>query len=137
MSLTMLCCVLLASLAPAAVLTPAGFAQSAGDEQYVDPFQTEPESGGGGGNAGSGDGDPGAGSGTTEPQPSTPESPAVEPPADTSEVPVAPAGSDSSTGTEASASAGSALPRTGLPLVAVFGAGVLLVGGGYLLRRHA
>jgi hypothetical protein len=162
MSLTMLCCALLASLAAATVVAPAGFAQSAGDEQYVDPFggdQGNDGGGGGGGggrggNAGSGGGNAGSrggntgaggrntgagtgsGSGGVEEQPSVPETPAAEAPADTSGV-TAPAESDSTGGTGSGASAGRTLPRTGLPLLALFGAGVLLVAGGFLLRRHA
>jgi LPXTG-motif cell wall-anchored protein len=120
-SLTMLCCALLASLAAATVAAPAGFAQSAGDEQYVDPFQGEQGSGGGGG--GSGDsGDPSTGT----------ETPAPAPPSDTSGV-TTPAES----GSEVPSSAAPVLPRTGLPVLAAFGAGALLLSGGFVLRRRA
>ena len=145
-SLTMLCCALLASLAGAMVAAPAAFAQSAGDEQYVDPFQTEQGSGGGGegtgtgggggGDTGTGGGGGGSGTGAAPEQPSVPETPTAEPPADTlGATPTT--GSDSSASTEGSAAGEFALPRTGLPLLVVFGAGVLLLGGGLALRRSA
>jgi hypothetical protein len=134
----MLCCALLASLAAATVAAPAGFAQSAGDEQYVDPFQTEQGSGGGGGDTGTGGGGGGGGSdtGAAPEQPSVPETPTAEPPAETLGA-TPPTGSDPSASTEGSAAGEFALPRTGLPLLAVFGAGVLLLGGGLALRRSA
>jgi hypothetical protein len=142
-SLAMLCFALLASLAAATVAAPAGFAQSAGDEQYVDPFQNDQGSGGGGGDTGSGGGgggntgsgggsDPGA----VPEQPSVPEAPTGEAPGDT--LGAAPTtGTGSSTSTEGSAAGEFALPRTGLPLLAVLGAGLLLLGGGWALRRSA
>jgi hypothetical protein len=130
-SLTMLCCALLASLAAATVAAPAGFAQSAGDEQYVDPFQTEQGSGGGGGDTGSG----GGGGSDTGAAPEQPAAPEPSTPTGTPE-PAPPVESGTATTTGGSAG-GIALPRTGPPFLAVLGAGVLLLGAGLALRRSA
>jgi LPXTG-motif cell wall-anchored protein len=122
-ALTKLCCLTLVCLTAGLIAAPSGFAQSAGDEQYVDPFQGEQGSGGGGG--GSGDsGDPSTGTETPAPAPA--------PPSDTSGV-TTPAES----GSEVPSSAAPVLPRTGLPVLAAFGAGALLLSGGFVLRRRA
>jgi hypothetical protein len=119
---------LLALLILAFALPSAALGQSAGDEQYVDPFQ------GGGGNAGGqgSDGDagqsgatPGATQGSTA-DGATGSTATAEPDASA-------AGVDSGTAT----SSGAQLPRTGLPVavLAVLGAGLMLGGRG--LRRAA
>ena len=108
---------LLGMLAAMAAWLPATvLAQSAGDDQYVDPFQDdEPGSGnqgGGGGNQGGGDDTPAA------------EEPVAQAPADTGDT----------AGVEA-AQDGSGLPNTGLAVGGLALIGVILLGGGYALRR--
>jgi hypothetical protein len=93
--------------APAAVL-----ADSAGDNQYQDPFAN------------------------TAPQNTTPQT--APAPAPTSPAQPAPAQPTSSSGGPATdpAAASGQLPRTGLDLRLVGGAGIVLLGGGLLLRRR-
>ena len=100
---------LLAALAVVVVLAlpVAALAGSAGDNQYSDPF----------GN-----------SSPTQTQTTTPSAPAPSQPVAT------PTASTQPTATTASGSSGQ-LPRTGLDLRVVGGAGVLLIAGGLLLRR--
>jgi hypothetical protein len=97
----------LALAAPAAVL-----ADSAGDNQYQDPFAN------------------------TAPQNTTPQT--APAPAPTSPAQPAPAQPTSSSGGPATdpAAASGQLPRTGLDLRLVGGAGIVLLGGGLLLRRR-
>jgi hypothetical protein len=100
----------------------AALAQSAGDDQYEDPF--------------AGQGDPSGGGGEptqpAEPAPGTSAAPATSGSAG--------AEADAAAGTSASGSDGrSELPRTGLeaPLVAMLGSGLLLAGAGLRLRVRA
>jgi hypothetical protein len=94
----------------ALALPPAAFAQSAGDDQYTDPFgQVDENTGGGGG----GDGDAGV-------------------PAEPAPTPVEPA----QTGEETVVPAGESLPRTGLPAAALALAGIGSLAAGAALRRR-
>ena len=101
-------------------LPATALAQSAGDEQYSDPFgkveNGNDNGGGGGGNA------------TEAPAPdtSTPAAPAPAP-AETSVE---------STGTTATDATGAQLPRTGFPVLLLAGAGALLALSGAALRRR-
>lgn len=99
-------------------LPATALAQSAGDEQYSDPFgkveNGNDNGGGGGGNA------------TEAPVPDT-STPAAPAPAETSVE---------STGTAATDATGAQLPRTGLPVLLLAGAGALLALSGAALRRR-
>lgn len=113
----------LAALAAAVLLAlgavPAGaLAQGAGDEQYQDPFA--------GGGSGSGSGSSttpssGASGSGTQSAPAASGSPAAPAPATAAPAGAAPASAE--------------LPRTGLDLRLVAGAGALLLLAGLLLRR--
>jgi hypothetical protein len=104
----------------------AAVAQSAGDEQYVDPFQNEQgQAGGDQGNSGAGGGQDGSGGGdTSAPAPATTPAPA--------EVPE---GSAEGAVTQNPAT-GPTLPRTGLGVVAQVVAGGFLLLSGVTLRRR-
>jgi LPXTG-motif cell wall-anchored protein len=108
---------LVLSLFAAAAAVPAtALGQSAGDEQYVDPFQ---EDNSGGGNQGD--------SGNPAPQEQAPatEAPTTPVPTDTAGATAAQEGGNGST----------SLPRTGSPLGVVALIGVALIAGGLALRR--
>jgi hypothetical protein len=134
MRAAILTCLLFAGLA----VPGAAFAQSAGDEQYIDPFQERPEQGGGGGGGGGGGQDTGGGqtdSGTGTSGDSG---------GDTGEtggtVEPTPPPSEQGGGFGASASGSSAtgsdvLPRTGLPVALTALLGAVLLAGGTALRR--
>lgn len=105
-------------LAMAGAVAPSAYAQSAGDDQYVDPFQQEA-----GGDLGSDNNDNNSGSdqsGSSAPQPAADPSTGDTLAADTT------SGGD-----------GVALPHTGLPLAGLVVSGVFLLAGGTALRRRA
>jgi hypothetical protein len=123
-----------------AVLVPAvSLAQSAGDEQYVDPFQEGTQQGGsgggGGGGAGQGTGDESEGTqtgGGTEASGQAGGTVEETPPASTG------AGEDpTATATEPTAGGSDVLPRTGLPVVVATLLGAGLLAAGVALRRGA
>jgi hypothetical protein len=93
----------------------AAFAQSAGDEQYADPFG-EVEEGGGSQDEPSGTQDEPAPAPAPEPAPAAEGAPAAEPVAAQADAPT--------------------LPATGLPAGLLAGAGALLLTGGAALRRR-
>jgi LPXTG-motif cell wall-anchored protein len=107
---------------PTAVAVPTiAFGQSAGDDQYVDPFQNNGN--GNGNNNGSGSGGGNNGGNSTSPQ-STGQS--------------APGNTAGTAAAQNSAGANSKLPRTGSGLAEgwIVAIGVLLLlGGGFVLRR--
>lgn len=88
-------------------------AQSAGDDQYVDPFEGQGDGNGGGGNNGSQDG--GSDNGTTTTAQTTP--------------------SDTAGTTAESTDSEATLPRTGFALLPIALAGIFLFGTGAGLRR--
>jgi LPXTG-motif cell wall-anchored protein len=110
---------------------PAGaVAQSAGDQQYVDPF--------GGGEGGGGQEQP-----AQQEQPAAPEEPAPAEPAPAEPAPVDPApsvpsegGNGEAAGAVAPEASGPTLPRTGAPTLALLAAGAALTGVGVVLRRR-
>lgn len=96
-------------------LPAASLADSAGDNQYQDPFAN------------------------TQPKPKTNTAPTTTPaPVTTTPAPAetAPASSTSTPSADPAATTSKDLPRTGLDLRLVGGLGVLLLAGGLLLRRR-
>jgi hypothetical protein len=116
--------VMLTLALPVVVAPATSFAQSAGDDQYVDPFQDDNGGGNSGnqGNQGNSGNSGSQGNGT---------------PSDQQSVAQAPADSSGTAGTTASETAkNDSLPRTGLPIGPIVAIGVvLLLGGGFALRR--
>jgi hypothetical protein len=114
--------VMLALAVPVVAAPATSFAQSAGDDQYVDPFQGGDDGGGNGGGGNQGNSG-NQGSDTT--------------PSDQQSVAQAPADSSDTAGTTATGTAETgSLPRTGLPVGPIVAAGVvLLLGGGFAFRR--
>jgi LPXTG-motif cell wall-anchored protein len=111
--------VMLALALPVVAAPATSFAQSAGDDQYVDPFQDD--NSGGGGNGGNQGNSGNQGNNT---------------PSDQQSVAQAPADTSGAAGTTATESAqGDSLPRTGLDMAPLVAIGVLLLGGGFALRR--
>jgi hypothetical protein len=116
---------MLALLLSLALAAPgAAFAQSAGDDQYVDPFADQGSQGGGGGNSGSQGG--GSQGGDTSAQPPAETLVAPEP------APVAPSASAAPT----TSGTAQTLPVTGLPALGLALAGVFLLACGTTLRRR-
>jgi hypothetical protein len=115
--------VLLALAVPVVAAPATSFAQSAGDDQYVDPFQDDNGGGGGGGGNQGNSGNQGNQGNST--------------PSDQQSVAQAPADSSGTAGTTTTESAqNDTLPRTGLPVGPLVALGViLLLGGGFALRR--
>jgi LPXTG-motif cell wall-anchored protein len=106
---------MLALAVPAVAAPGTAFAQSAGDDQYVDPFQDDESGGGNQGNSGS----------------QSDDTPAAEEP-----VAQAPADTGDTAGSAAEEAAdGPTLPRTGFPAGEFALIGVILLGGGFALRR--
>ena len=109
---------LLAALAlavPAAVLPATAFGQSAGDEQYVDPFQDDTPQNNSSNDSGSQSDDTSSGQQTSQTTTTT--------------------GDTAGTSAQDPAAASGTLPRTGEDLWPVALIGVLLLGGGLALRR--
>jgi len=111
--------VVLSLFAATAVVPATALGQSAGDEQYVDPFQgDEPGDGNQGNQGNSGDSAP-------QDQAPAPEAPATPAPAETAPAAVA----------QETATSDPTLPRTGSPAGAVGLIGLLLIASGLALRR--
>jgi hypothetical protein len=105
---------------------PSGaLAQSAGDEQYTDPFQDVPAEQDQGSSGSQGQVNSGSQGGGDQGGEATAPAPPVEAP--TGEVPA----------TEPTASNAPTLPRSGLPAAALGIVGLFLLAGGVTLRRAA
>jgi LPXTG-motif cell wall-anchored protein len=114
-----------------AVLPAAALAQSAGDDQYQDPFAGDNGSeNDGGSNGGGNSGDSSGGSGGT-PTPAPQPAPAPAAPA----TPAAPAAESGTT--VPTDPAGNTLPRTGRDAEWLVAVGLLLIAAGAGLRRSA
>jgi hypothetical protein len=90
----------------------AALAQSPGDEQYVDPFQGDPNGG--------------------QAEQPAPEEPAAQPPPTAEEAPA----TESAPAAEAAQPASPTLPRTGAPVVLLAAAGYVLLLAGIAIRRQ-
>jgi hypothetical protein len=101
----------------------AALAQSAGDEQYVDPFQ-------GGEEQPTQEAPPEAQPAPTEPAPAEP-APVEPAPA----APAAPSGQEGDVAAAPAQTSAPTLPRTGLPVVLLLSAGYALLLAGVALRR--
>jgi len=99
-------------------------AQSAGDDQYVDPFENQGGGGGGGGGGGNNGGDNGSQNGGSDD--GTTSTTAQTAPSDTAGT--------TAQGTESDAAT---LPNTGFDLLPVALTGAFLLGAGLTLRRGA
>jgi LPXTG-motif cell wall-anchored protein len=107
---------------------PAGaVAQSAGDQQYVDPF--------GGGEGGGGQEQPAQQEQPVDPAPAEP---APVDPAPSEPAPSVPSegGDGEAAGAVAPEASGATLPRTGAPTLALLAVGAALTGVGAVLRRR-
>ena len=113
---------MLALAVPAAVAPATSFAQSAGDDQYVDPFQDDNDAGSGNQGDQGNSGNQGSNA-----------------PSDQQSVAQAPTDTGDTAGTTATATESAengSLPRTGSPTALLAAIGViLLLGGGFALRR--
>ena len=109
-----------------AALPAIALGQSAGDDQYVDPFQNNGNGtgGGGGGGGGNGNGNNNSGSQTDNTSASQQTSQTTTTTGDT-------AGASAQNSTSATGT----LPRTGEDMGGVVLMGLVLLGGGYALRR--
>jgi hypothetical protein len=125
-----------------AVLVPAAsLGQSAGDEQYIDPFQDQEDQGGsggggggqdtGGGGQGTGGGQTDSGTGTSGETGETGGTIETTPPGSTEE-----GGSLGGSASGSSTSGSNVLPRTGLPVALIALLGAVLLAGGTALRRR-
>ena len=103
--------VILLTVGSLLVLPPAALAQSAGDEQYSDPFSQADQPNGSQGQQGTQTSEPTAPAQTTQ---------TSQAPAETAQDPAP----------------GPSLPATGLPLGLLAGTGLLLLAGGTTLRRQ-
>ena len=118
MTRRLLALILTIALAAPCVAVPAtAFGQSAGDDQYVDPFQGSDESQNGSGGQDK-SGSAGDQTGTSQP--------------DTSAVAPAQTGTTDATGSDSGS-----LPRTGMPLAGLAIGGLVLLGSGLAIRRRA
>jgi hypothetical protein len=98
----------------------AGLAQSAGDEQYVDPFQGGEEQ---------------PAQQPQEPAQEPPQEPAAQPVEPAPAAPAAPSGGDGDVTAAPAQPESPTLPRTGWPVVLVGSAGYALLLAGVALRR--
>ena len=131
-------------LSLALALPGAALAQSAGDDQYVDPFEQSPEgsggnSGGGGGGGGGSQGNQGSNSQGSQgggSQGTQSGSGTAGAGSDSGTAGAAAQGAVGTSGSEAGSGSGN-LPRTGFPAAVLALIGAVLLAGGATLRRRA
>jgi hypothetical protein len=118
------------------VVPGASFAQSAGDEQYVDPFQNDRPQGDQGGSGGGGGGGGGESQETQDEGSGTAGGGGESAPAEPAPAPL-PEGGDGTAGAAPSGTDTATLPNTGLAPVPLLLLGATLAVAGVALRRRA
>jgi len=115
-----------------ALTLPAGaVAQSAGDDQYQDPFSGQTQGSKGGGNSGGGGGGGGGNAGSGNASQASPQTAQAAPSSSSG----APAGQAQASAGQAQSSQGETLPRTGFPALLPLAYGWVLLLTGAALRR--
>lgn len=132
-----LAAIVLAALLALAPVPAGALAQSAGDEQYADPFAGQGSGSGKSGSGGGGSGSTSGSSGSSTSGSSGSSSPSSGVAGSSSQSPGSSSASGSASGTASATAQAQQLPRTGLDLRLVAGAGVVLLIAGLAVRRRS